>query len=95
MAGVEVVLFTFATDELSDEQEVTSKKDQRQFWNGKPRAYRYVSVSEFADAFRDFHVGKTVAELRHPERTEQGSCLTLKPDSLIMTNTRNLLRIEA
>ncbi|URD80069.1 Pleiotropic drug resistance protein [Musa troglodytarum] len=38
-------------------QEVTSRKDQEQYWAGKQRPYRYISVSEFAQRFRRFHVG--------------------------------------
>ncbi|XP_072984475.1 ABC transporter G family member 42-like [Typha latifolia] len=38
-------------------QEVTSKKDQEQYWADKHSPYRYVSVSEFAQRFKRFHVG--------------------------------------
>ncbi|XP_062178966.1 ABC transporter G family member 42-like [Phragmites australis] len=38
-------------------QEVTSKKDQEQYWADKQRPYRYISVSEFAHQFKRFHVG--------------------------------------
>ncbi|CAA7402812.1 unnamed protein product [Spirodela intermedia] len=38
-------------------QEVTSKKDQEQYWADKRKPYRYVSVSEFAARFKRFHVG--------------------------------------
>ncbi|KAG8075522.1 hypothetical protein GUJ93_ZPchr0006g42509 [Zizania palustris] len=38
-------------------QEVTSKKDQEQYWADKHRPYRYISVSEFAQRFKRFHVG--------------------------------------
>ncbi|KAG6516429.1 hypothetical protein ZIOFF_026894 [Zingiber officinale] len=38
-------------------QEVTSRKDQEQYWADKQRPYRYISVSEFAQRFRRFHVG--------------------------------------
>ncbi|VAI89893.1 unnamed protein product [Triticum turgidum subsp. durum] len=38
-------------------QEVTSKKDQEQYWADKQRPYRYISVSEFAQTFKRFHVG--------------------------------------
>ncbi|PIA42747.1 hypothetical protein AQUCO_02000299v1 [Aquilegia coerulea] len=38
-------------------QEVTSKKDQEQYWADKSRPYRYIPVSEFANAFKRFHVG--------------------------------------
>ena len=46
-------------------QEVTSKKDQEQYWFRKNEPYRYVSVSEFADHFRSFYIGqKLFSELQ-------------------------------
>ncbi|XP_047174890.1 ABC transporter G family member 39-like isoform X1 [Vigna umbellata] len=39
-------------------QEVTSKKDQQQYWFRKDEPYRYVSVPEFAESFHLFHVGE-------------------------------------
>ncbi|KAK3130632.1 hypothetical protein QOZ80_6BG0495930 [Eleusine coracana subsp. coracana] len=38
-------------------QEVTSKKDQEQYWADKQRPYRYISVPEFSQRFKRFHVG--------------------------------------
>ncbi|KAK9099040.1 hypothetical protein Syun_026085 [Stephania yunnanensis] len=38
-------------------QEVTSKKDQEQYWADKSKPYRYISVTEFANRFKRFHVG--------------------------------------
>ncbi|CAL9009960.1 unnamed protein product [Prunus brigantina] len=38
-------------------QEVTSRKDQEQYWNDRRKQYRYVSVTEFANRFKRFHVG--------------------------------------
>ncbi|MQL78829.1 hypothetical protein Taro_011257 [Colocasia esculenta] len=38
-------------------QEVTSRKDQEQYWADKRRPYSYVPVSEFAARFKRFHVG--------------------------------------
>ncbi|XP_034695525.1 ABC transporter G family member 42-like [Vitis riparia] len=38
-------------------QEVTSKKDQEQYWADSTEPYRYVSVTEFATLFKAFHVG--------------------------------------
>ncbi|KAK1306546.1 Pleiotropic drug resistance protein 6 [Acorus calamus] len=43
-------------------QEVTSKKDQRQYWSLYECPYRYISVSKFAEAFRSFHGGKRLSE---------------------------------
>lgn len=38
-------------------QEVTSKKDQEQYWADKSKPYRYIKVTEFANSFKRFHVG--------------------------------------
>lgn len=48
-------------------QEVTSKKDQKQYWFRKNQPYRYVSADEFAGAFNSFRVGQQlVFDLRVP-----------------------------
>lgn len=48
-------------------QEVTSRKDQQQYWCKKNEPYRYVSVPEFVEHFKTFHVGqKLTDELRVP-----------------------------
>ncbi|CAN4126457.1 unnamed protein product [Withania somnifera] len=39
-------------------QEVTSLKDQEQYWFRKNEPYQYVSVAEFAERFSNFHVGQ-------------------------------------
>ncbi|KAH9312922.1 hypothetical protein KI387_027957 [Taxus chinensis] len=38
-------------------QEVTSEKDQQQYWADKTTPYHFVSVKEFANMFKTFHVG--------------------------------------
>ncbi|KAK8541889.1 hypothetical protein V6N12_014510 [Hibiscus sabdariffa] len=38
-------------------QEVTSKKDQEQYWADRSKPYRYISVSEFESMFKSFHAG--------------------------------------
>ncbi|KAH7438824.1 hypothetical protein KP509_04G032700 [Ceratopteris richardii] len=38
-------------------QEVTSKKDQGQYWADKSKPYRFMPVSEIAEAFAEFEVG--------------------------------------
>ncbi|WOL15670.1 hypothetical protein Cni_G24451 [Canna indica] len=43
-------------------QEVSSKKDQEQYWSLKERPYRYISVSEFVQLFKSFHVGQQLSE---------------------------------
>nr|CAB3468469.1 unnamed protein product [Digitaria exilis] len=42
-------------------QEVTSKKDQKQYWAHNNQPYRYISVKEFSESFRLFHVGQAMA----------------------------------
>ncbi|RZC93321.1 hypothetical protein C5167_026080 [Papaver somniferum] len=39
-------------------QEVTSKKDQRQYWARKDEPYNFIPVKDFAEAFQLFHVGR-------------------------------------
>ncbi|KAL1532447.1 transcription factor, variant 2 [Salvia divinorum] len=43
-------------------QEVTSKKDQVQYWTHKDEPYSYVSVKEFSEAFQSFHVGRKLGD---------------------------------
>ncbi|ESW22604.1 hypothetical protein PHAVU_005G166500 [Phaseolus vulgaris] len=38
-------------------QEVTSRKDQEQYWINRSIPYHYITVSEFANRFKQFHVG--------------------------------------
>ncbi|XP_022848356.1 pleiotropic drug resistance protein 2-like [Olea europaea var. sylvestris] len=48
-------------------QEVTSKKDQEQYWSKKDKPYKYISVSEFTETFNSFHIGQKLAgELKVP-----------------------------
>ncbi|GKE75371.1 pleiotropic drug resistance protein 1-like protein, partial [Tanacetum coccineum] len=39
-------------------QEVTSKKDQQQYWTRRDEPYRFVTAKEFAEAYKAFHVGR-------------------------------------
>ncbi|KAK9677176.1 hypothetical protein RND81_11G125600 [Saponaria officinalis] len=39
-------------------QEVTSKKDQGQYWANRQLPYRFITSKEFAEAFQSFHVGR-------------------------------------
>nr|AGT28053.1 pleiotropic drug resistance transporter 1 [Panax ginseng] len=48
-------------------QEVTSKKDQKQYWLHKDEPYRFITAREFAEAYQSFHVGlKMVDDLAIP-----------------------------
>ncbi|KAG5533074.1 hypothetical protein RHGRI_027341 [Rhododendron griersonianum] len=43
-------------------QEVTSKKDQEQYWFKRNEPYRYVSVSDLVRHFNSFHVGQSLCD---------------------------------
>ncbi|GFQ02120.1 pleiotropic drug resistance protein 2 [Phtheirospermum japonicum] len=43
-------------------QEVTSEKDQEQYWFRKNQPYRFISVPEFARAFDSFRLGRHLLE---------------------------------
>ncbi|GJU70197.1 pleiotropic drug resistance protein 1 [Tanacetum coccineum] len=48
-------------------QEVTSKKDQQQYWMRRDDPYRFVTAEEFAKAYQSFHVGmKLENDLKTP-----------------------------
>ncbi|XP_031127767.1 pleiotropic drug resistance protein 1-like isoform X1 [Ipomoea triloba] len=43
-------------------QEVTSRKDQEQYWMRREEAYKFITVREFSEAFQSFHVGKKLGD---------------------------------
>ncbi|MED6194939.1 transcription factor [Stylosanthes scabra] len=43
-------------------QEVTSRKDQEQYWANKDQTYRFVTAKEFAEEFRSFHIGRSLGD---------------------------------
>ncbi|XVF74664.1 hypothetical protein PTKIN_Ptkin13bG0129600 [Pterospermum kingtungense] len=43
-------------------QEITSKKDQMQYWARRDQPYRFIRADEFAEAFQSFHVGMKVGD---------------------------------
>ena len=43
-------------------QQVTSKKDQEQYWSVLDRPYRYIPVGKFAEAFSLYREGKNLSE---------------------------------
>lgn len=48
-------------------QEVTSRKDQGQYWARRDEPYRFVTANEFVTAYKSFHVGmKLRSELSTP-----------------------------
>lgn len=42
--------------------QVTSKKDQEQYWSGFGRPYRYIPAGRFAEAFRSYPAAKNLYE---------------------------------
>ncbi|PWA64191.1 plant PDR ABC transporter associated [Artemisia annua] len=46
-------------------QEVTSRKDQEQYWFKDDQAYRYISISEFSHTFKSFHIGQKLEKDIH------------------------------
>lgn len=63
-------------------QEVTSKKDQEQYWFRKNDTYRFISVPEFAESFNSFRIGQELAaDLSVPydkSRTHPAALVTQK-----------------
>ncbi|KAL0447513.1 UNVERIFIED_CONTAM: Pleiotropic drug resistance protein 1 [Sesamum latifolium] len=49
-------------DRKSVLQLVTSKKDQKQYWANKDDPYRFIPVSEFAEAFQSFAFGRKLGD---------------------------------
>ncbi|EPS71654.1 hypothetical protein M569_03105, partial [Genlisea aurea] len=50
-------------------QEVTSKKDQKQYWADGEKPYRFITVKEFSEEFKKFHAGeKLITDLSIPFR---------------------------
>ncbi|KAF3447188.1 hypothetical protein FNV43_RR12368 [Rhamnella rubrinervis] len=43
-------------------QEVTSRKDQKQYWANKDEPYNFITSKEFADAFKAFHIGQNLGD---------------------------------
>ncbi|OIV98220.1 hypothetical protein TanjilG_18759 [Lupinus angustifolius] len=72
-------------------QEVTSKKDQGQYWFNKEKPYRHISVDEFAKTFMSFHVGSAIQrELATPfDRSKSHPAALTK--SKYGTNKKELL----
>ncbi|KAL2346758.1 hypothetical protein Fmac_000758 [Flemingia macrophylla] len=43
-------------------QEVTSRKDQEQYWAKQDEPYTFITVKEFSEAFQSFHVGRKLGD---------------------------------
>ncbi|WOH15074.1 hypothetical protein DCAR_0934609 [Daucus carota subsp. sativus] len=60
-------------------QEVTSRKEQEQYWMNKDKAYSFVSAKEFAEKFQSFHVGVQLSnDLANPYDKAKGHPLALR-----------------
>lgn len=42
--------------------QVTSRKDQEQYWAKKDKHYRFFTATEFAEAFQSFHIGQKIGD---------------------------------
>lgn len=61
--------------------QVTSQKEQQQYWARKEEPYRFVTVKEFTDTFKSFYLGKKLEdEIRIPfdKRKSHRAALTTK-----------------
>ncbi|KAB5553301.1 hypothetical protein DKX38_010612 [Salix brachista] len=43
-------------------QELTSRKDQEQYWARRDQPYSFVSAKEFSEAFQSFHIGRKLGD---------------------------------
>ncbi|KAK7384765.1 hypothetical protein VNO78_30466 [Psophocarpus tetragonolobus] len=43
-------------------QEVTSRKDQWQYWARRDEPYSFITVKDFAEAFQSFHIGQQLGD---------------------------------
>ncbi|KAK4836952.1 hypothetical protein QYF36_001596 [Acer negundo] len=70
-------------------QEVTSRKDQKQYWARMEESYSFVTVKEFSKAFQSFHVGNRLKdELSNPFDKSKSD------PSLLTTNKYGVKRKE-
>ncbi|KHN18743.1 ABC transporter G family member 39-like [Glycine soja] len=68
-------------------QEVTSKKDQEQYWFRRDEPYRYISVPEFAECFQSFYIGEQLAtEFKVPYDKSQTHRAALAKDKYGISN---------
>ncbi|XP_050230912.1 ABC transporter G family member 29-like [Mercurialis annua] len=72
-------------------QEVTSKKDQEQYWAEKNIPYRYISVPEFVQKFKKFHIGINLnTQLSTPFNKSQSHKASLVFTKYSVSNTELL-----
>ncbi|KAI3803437.1 hypothetical protein L1987_31588 [Smallanthus sonchifolius] len=73
-------------------QEVTSKKDQKQYWMTREEPYRFVTAKEFAKAYESFHIGRRLANelaTAYDKSKSHPAALTTEKYGL---NTKELLK---
>ncbi|KAL6208156.1 hypothetical protein ACLB2K_019107 [Fragaria x ananassa] len=59
-------------------QEVTSWKDQEQYWSNKDKPYSFVTSKEFSEALQSFHIGQELGdELMRPFDKSRGNPASL------------------
>ena len=67
--------------------QVTSRKDQEQYWSNRMQNYRYVSVKQFAERYKMFHVGVDLTEdLATPYEKERSHKAALTFDRYGVSN---------
>ncbi|KAK6129762.1 hypothetical protein DH2020_036499 [Rehmannia glutinosa] len=52
----------FISPAAANTRDVTSKKDQQQYWAHKDEPYRFISASDFSEAFQSFVVGRRLGD---------------------------------
>ncbi|XP_049933546.1 pleiotropic drug resistance protein 2-like isoform X3 [Nymphaea colorata] len=68
-------------------QEVTSKKDQEQYWSDKDAPYRYVTAKEFSEAYSHYRGGQQLAaDLRIPYDKTKSHPAALETKKYTMSN---------
>ena len=62
--------------------QVTSRKDQAQYWHDSSRPYAFISAEELAGHFRNFAVGRQIAAdlAKPPPQTPLGSTRHGEPE---------------
>nr|XP_011460946.1 PREDICTED: ABC transporter G family member 31 [Fragaria vesca subsp. vesca] len=73
-------------------QEVTSKKDQAQYWADRSKPYAYLSVSEIAEAFKKSRFGKAVDDDLSAPYDRSKSLLSALPKTKYATSKWELCR---
>ncbi|KAK9946085.1 hypothetical protein M0R45_011564 [Rubus argutus] len=67
-------------------QEVTSWKDQEQYWSHKDKPYSFVTSKEFSEALQSFHIGQELGdELARPFDKSKGNPASLTSEKYGVT----------